>query len=160
QFADQYLSYEQLNACANQLAHYLRGLGARPDSRVGIFLEPSLEMVTAVLAVLKAGAAYVPLDPSYPTERLGLMLSNARCLALLTNEGLAMRLPETEARVLILDREWEEIAKETSANPGVQIEPDTLAYVIYTSGSTGVPKGVAMTHRALSNLINWQIRET
>jgi amino acid adenylation domain-containing protein len=159
QFGDTYLSYDQLNARANQLAHHLQRLGAGADTRVGICLEPSLEMVTAVLGVVKAGAAYVPLDPAYPAERLNLMLANARCLALLTNEKLAPSLPETDAQLLLLDREWPQIADESSANPRIQIEPDTLVNVIYTSGSTGVPKGVAMTHRALSNLVCWQTRE-
>jgi amino acid adenylation domain-containing protein len=154
QFADQILSYDQLNARANQLAHHLRGLGVAADTRAGICLEPSLEMVTAVLGVLKAGAAYVPLDPAYPAERLSLMLANARCLVLLTNEKLAPTLPETDATVLFVDRDWPQ--HESIVNPHIPIEPETLVNVIYTSGSTGVPKGVAMTHRALSNLVNWQ----
>ncbi len=156
EFADQHLSYRELDARANQLAHRLLRLGVAADTRVGICLEPSLEMVTAVLGVLKAGAAYVPLDPAYPAERLNLMLDNARCLVLLTREGLATSLPESGATVLCLDRDWQEIARESSADPRVRIEPENLVNVIYTSGSTGVPKGVAMTHRALGNLICWQ----
>ena len=159
QFADQHVSYRELDARANQLAHRLQHLGVGADIRVGICLEPGLEMVTAVLGVLKAGAAYVPLDPAYPAERLNLMLDNARCLVLLTSEDLVTSLPETAATVLCLDldgRDWQEIARESSADLRVQIDPENLVNVIYTSGSTGVPKGVAMTHRALGNLICWQ----
>ena len=159
QFADQYLSYDQLNARANQLAHHLRKLGVVADTRVGICLEPSIEMVTAVLGVVKAGAAYVPLDPAYPAERVSLMLENARCVVLLTNEKLAPALPETDAQLVYLDRDWAQITDQNRANPQLQLEPDTLVNVIYTSGSTGVPKGVAMTHRALTNLVCWQTRE-
>ncbi|HEX5883311.1 MAG TPA: condensation domain-containing protein, partial [Pyrinomonadaceae bacterium] len=158
QFGEQLLSYGELNARANQLAHHLRSLGAGLDTRIAICLEPGLEMVTAVLGVLKAGAAYVPLDPSYPAERLSFMLSNARCLAVLTNEALAAGLPETEATVLHVDNARQSMASESAAPP-VRVEPENLAYVIYTSGSTGLPKGVAMTHGALSNLIAWQRRE-
>jgi amino acid adenylation domain-containing protein len=156
QFAEQHLSYRELAARANQLAHHLLHLGVGTDTRVGICLEPSLEMVIAVLGVLKAGAAYVPLDPAYPVERLNLMLDNAQCFVLLTREDLVTSLPETEAAVLCLDRDWPEIAGESSADPRVQIDPENLVNVIYTSGSTGVPKGVAMTHLALGNLICWQ----
>ncbi len=156
QLADQHLSYRELDARANQLAHHLFHLGVSADTRVGICLEPSLEMMTGVLGVLKAGAAYVPLDPAYPAERLNLMLDNAHCLVLLTRANLVTSLPETEATVLCLDRDWQEIARESSAAPRVQIDPENLVNVIYTSGSTGLPKGVAMTHRALGNLICWQ----
>ena len=159
QFADQYLSYQQLNARANRLAHHLRGLGVGLDSRAGIYLEPSLDRMTAVLGVLKAGAAYVPLDPEYPAERLNLMLDNAGCVAVLTNETLASTLPQTMVQVVYLDRDWPQINSENVDNPRIEIPPDSLVNVIYTSGSTGVPKGVAMTHRALSNLVCWQTRE-
>ncbi|HEX5885316.1 MAG TPA: amino acid adenylation domain-containing protein, partial [Pyrinomonadaceae bacterium] len=138
QFADQYLSYRQLDARANQIANYLRGHGVGNDERVAICLEPSLEMVTAVLGVLKAGAAYVPLDPAYPAERLNLMLSSAQCAVQLTSDN------------------WPNFANESDVDPRVQIDPENIVNVIYTSGSTGVPKGVAMTHRALSNLVCWQ----
>lgn len=159
QFADQYLSYRALDERANQIANHLRGLGVGNDARVAICLEPSLEMVTAVLGVLKAGAAYVPLDPAYPAERLNLMLANARCAVLLTREGLLSSVPEIEGTVVCLDRDWTAIADQRDVDPGVQIDPENLVNVIYTSGSTGVPKGVAMTHRALSNLVCWQTTE-
>ncbi|HEX6284046.1 MAG TPA: amino acid adenylation domain-containing protein, partial [Pyrinomonadaceae bacterium] len=160
QFLDEYLSYSELDARANQLARHLRRNGIGTDARVGICLEASVAMVTAVLAVLKAGAAYVPLDPAYPAERLAFMLSNARCRMLLTNAALATILPEIEVKVHYIDKDSEEVAAETTASPQVEIDPQNLAYVIYTSGSTGVPKGVAMTHGALSNLIAWQKQES
>ncbi|HKV36668.1 MAG TPA: amino acid adenylation domain-containing protein, partial [Pyrinomonadaceae bacterium] len=159
QFGDQYLSYRDLDARANQLANHLRRLGVGVDTRVGIFLEPSLKMVTAVLGAIKAGAAYVPLDPAYPAERLSVMLSNARCVALLTSERLVAGLPQTDATILHLDKDWPQVASESRTAPDVQIDPENLVNVIYTSGSTGVPKGVAMTHRALSNLVRWHTKE-
>ena len=157
QFEDRHLSYRELDARANQLANHLRVLGVGVDSRVGICLEPGLEMVTAVLGALKAGAAYVPLDPAYPAERLSYMLADSRCIVLLTSENLTASLPETDALVLLVDRDRIDAG---TTNPRVEIQPDNLAYVIYTSGSTGLPKGVAMTHRALGNLIAWQKHET
>jgi amino acid adenylation domain-containing protein len=156
-FENQQLSYRELNARANQLARYLRGLGAGPDARVGIAIDRSLEMAVAVLGTLKAGAAYVPLDPAYPGERLSFMLKDAQCAALLTNERLVAGLPDAGVNVLCLDRDWGKVARETSENPETRVSGENLAYVIYTSGSTGWPKGVAMTHRALGNLISWQI---
>ncbi|HSD46007.1 MAG TPA: amino acid adenylation domain-containing protein, partial [Pyrinomonadaceae bacterium] len=143
EFAGQHLSYRELNARANQLAHHLRALGVGVDSRVGICFEPGLEMVTAVLGALKAGGAYVPLDPNYPQERLQFMLHDSQSAVLLTAESF----------------NFDSISG-ADENPINNTDLDNLAYVIYTSGSTGVPKGVAMTHRALSNLIAWQKRET
>jgi amino acid adenylation domain-containing protein len=151
------LSYRELNARANQLAHYLRGLGVGPDARVGIAIDRSLEMAVAVLGTLKAGAAYVPLDPAYPSERLSFMLKDAQCAALLTNERLVGSLPDVGANVLCLDRDWGKVARESAEHPEARVSGENLAYVIYTSGSTGWPKGVAMTHRALGNLVSWQI---
>jgi amino acid adenylation domain-containing protein len=156
QFAEQQVSYRELSGRANQLSHYLRHLGVGADTRVAICLEPGLEMVTSVLGVLKAGSAYVPLDPAYPAERLSFMLADARCAVLLTSKSLAARFPETSATVLYVDKDWQQVASESDTNPETQIESANLAYVIYTSGSTGQPKGVAMTHQALSNLLNWQ----
>jgi amino acid adenylation domain-containing protein len=143
EFGDERLRYRELNRRANQLAHYLRSLGAGPDVRIGIMLERSFEMVTAVLGVLKAGAAYVPLDPTLPRERLNFMIADSQCALLLTKESLAA------------SRDSADLFPE--CNPPSEIHPDNLAYVIYTSGSTGRPKGVAMTHRALNNLIRWQL---
>ena len=156
-FLGQQLSYRELNARANQLAFCLRGMRIGPDDRVGVCIDPSPEMAVAVLGALKAGAAYVPLDPAYPSERLSFMLKDAQCAALLTNERVSGSLPDTGVSVLCLDRDWSRLARESCENPETRVSGENLAYVIYTSGSTGQPKGVAMTHGALGNLISWQI---
>ncbi|HEX7240528.1 MAG TPA: non-ribosomal peptide synthetase, partial [Longimicrobiaceae bacterium] len=124
--------------------------------RVGLCLERGPEMMIAVLGILKAGAAYVPLDPAYPTERLAYMLEDSAARVLLTQASLAERLPAGEARVVRVDADAAEIARESAERPRVPVAPDHLAYVIYTSGSTGRPKGVAMPHRPLVNLLAWQ----
>ena len=139
-FENQQLSYRELNARANQLARYLQGLGAGPDARVGIAIDRSLEMAVAVLGALKAGAAYVPLDPAYPSERLSFMLKDAQCAALLTNERLVASLPNVGANVLCLDRDWNKVARESAEHPRTRVSGENLAYVIYTSGSTGWPR--------------------
>ena len=159
EFEGQHFTYREISARANQLAHHLRSLGVAADSRVGIFLERGSEMLVGLLAVLKAGGAYVPLDPSYPKERLNYMLANAQCTVVLTTEQLLVSLPQTDAKVLCLDKDREQIATESSDTPAIQIDPENLAFVVYTSGSTGWPKGVALTHRGLGNLIAWQVAE-
>jgi amino acid adenylation domain-containing protein len=151
------LDYRELNQRSNCLANYLRSLGVGPDTRVGICLDRGLDMVLSVLAILKAGSAYVPLDPAYPQDRLSFMLTDSSCAVLLTNEKLALTIPETTAQLLLVDRDAPEICQASSAKPDVSVHGENLAFVIYTSGSTGWPKGVAMPHRALANLINWQI---
>ncbi|MGK7875763.1 MAG: amino acid adenylation domain-containing protein [Xenococcaceae cyanobacterium] len=160
-FENKYLTYRQLNDRANQLARYLQGLGVVPEGLVGLCVERSLEMVVALLGILKAGGAYVPLDTAYPRDRLAYMLSNSQVRVLLTQSKLAVRLPKDPARSIIcLDTDWEAISKESEQNPPNGTTPDNLAYVIYTSGSTGKPKGVTMSHRALVNLIWWQLEHT
>ncbi len=154
---DQQLNYRELNSRANQLAHYLRRLSVSADVKVGICIDRSVEMVIGVLATMKAGGAYVPLDPEYPRERLRFMLDDAECSVLLTNERVLSSLPETESAVLCLDRDWDKVAREGDDNPKNEICGENLLYVMYTSGSTGQPKGVAMTERALSNLLSWQL---
>lgn len=153
----QQLSYKELNSRSNKLARYLRRRGVSTDVKVGICIDRSIEMVIGVLAIIKAGGAYVPLDPEYPHERLRLMLEDAQCSVLLTNERMLNRLPETEITVLCCDRDWAKVERESEDNPQNDIGGENLLYVIYTSGSTGQPKGVAMTERALSNLISWQL---
>ncbi|NMG21590.1 non-ribosomal peptide synthetase [Brasilonema bromeliae] len=148
-YEDQQLTYQQLNALANQLAHYLRTLGVGPEVLVGIFVERSLEMVVGVLGILKAGGAYVPLDPSYPKERLAFMLENSQPLVLLTQEFLFTELPEISAQVVCFDRDWQSIAQHCEENLNQTATTANLAYVIYTSGSTGKPKGVQVTHANL-----------
>ena len=159
-FESQQLSYRELNARANQLAHHLIRLGVGLDDRVGICIDRSLEMAVAVLGTLKSGAAYVPLDPAYPSERLAFMIDDSQCKVLLTSERTGNTLPQASNRLLRLDGDWEGVASESAENPPRQIDGGNLAYVIYTSGSTGWPKGVALEHRALANLISWQLEQS
>ncbi|HEX3560510.1 MAG TPA: amino acid adenylation domain-containing protein [Pyrinomonadaceae bacterium] len=154
---DERLSYRELNARANMLAHYLRGLGVGAGDVVGVFMERSLEMIVGVIGALKAGAACLPLDPSYPSERLAFMLRDAGGAVVLSQQLLAASLPETGARVVCLDADWEEIALSSNENPRTHVTPESWVYVIYTSGSTGRPKGVCMPHRALVNLVEWHL---
>jgi amino acid adenylation domain-containing protein/thioester reductase-like protein len=149
------LKYAELNAHANQVAHYLRDRGIGPDRLVGICVERSLEMVVGLIGILKAGGAYVPLDPSYPAERLQHMLSDAAPRVVLTQRRLRDRLPHTDAELVALDEHWDEIAQK----PVVNLDADTLgvssrhlSYVIYTSGSTGKPKGVMVEHHNVTRL--------
>ncbi len=154
-FEDQQLTYCELNARANQLAHYLRKHGVKPEVLVGICTERSSEMVTGLLGILKAGGAYVPLDPTYPKERLAFMLEDAKVLLLLTQECLLENLPKYEAKVICLDSDWDIIAEESQKNPASGTTSENAAYVIYTSGSTGRPKGVPGLHRGAVNRFNW-----
>jgi amino acid adenylation domain-containing protein/non-ribosomal peptide synthase protein (TIGR01720 family) len=156
---DRHLTYRELNQRANQLAHYLRSQGMGPDELVGICVERSLEMVVGLLGVLKAGGAYVPLDPTFPKERLAFMLADSRLPVLLTQERLVADLPEHQARVIRLDADWPDIAKEKTSNPALVGNRDQLAYVIYTSGSTGRPKGVQVVQGALVNFLTSMRRE-
>lgn len=153
-FANQSLTYRELNTRANQLAHYLRSLGVKPEVLVGICMERSLELVVGLLGILKAGGAYVPLDPMYPAERLALMMQDAQVPILLTQSQLSETLP-LPAKVICLDTQWNAIAQHSLHNPESGITAANLAYVIYTSGSTGKPKGVMNTHRGLSNRLLW-----
>src|SRR4030095_16822304 len=150
-FADEQLTYGELNRRTNQLAHYLRALGIGPEVPVGICLERSLEMVIGLLGILKAGGAYVPLDPAYPEERLAFMLEDAQVPVLLTQERLVAGLSEHETRVVCLDSGWKAIARESEENPISSTMPENLAYVIYTSGSTGQPKGVLVSHGSIAD---------
>jgi amino acid adenylation domain-containing protein len=145
------LTYAQLNRRANQLAHHLRALGVGPEVLVAICLERSLEMVIGLLGILKAGGAFVPLDPAYPKERLAFMLKDSQVPVLLTQERLVAGLPEHAARVICLDSGWETMARESGESPGSSTLPQNLAYVIYTSGSTGQPKGVLVSHDSIAD---------
>lgn len=156
------LTYSELNGRANQLAWYLRVMGVGPDRLVALCIERSLSMVVGLLGVLKAGGAYVPLDPTDPAERMLHVLHDAQPRVVLTHEVQKSRLPPTNARVIALDSEWEEIAKERQENLDwklLQLSPQNLAYVIYTSGSTGKPKGVMVEHRNLVNYVVHAIRQ-
>jgi amino acid adenylation domain-containing protein/non-ribosomal peptide synthase protein (TIGR01720 family) len=146
----QMLTYGELNAEANQLAHHLRALGVGPEVPVGICLERSPRLLVAVLGVLKAGGAYVPLDPDYPADRLAYMLEDAGAPVLLTQASSVDALPEHGARMVVLDAE-ETLAAKPATDPAVTVAPENLAYIIYTSGATGRPKGTLVPHRALEN---------
>jgi len=150
-FADEIVTYHELNTKANQLAHYLRSFGVKPEVLVGICVERSVEMVVGLLGILKAGGAYVPLDPAYPQERLAFMLEDAQVSLLLTTEKLATRLPEYGSQVVFLDTDWGVISYESGTNLVISATPEHLAYVVYTSGSTGKPKGVMIAHQSLVN---------
>ncbi|HJR08153.1 MAG TPA: amino acid adenylation domain-containing protein [Pyrinomonadaceae bacterium] len=156
-FQDEQLTYRELNERANQLAHYLRGLGVGAEVLVGLCVERSVEMVVGLLAILKAGGAYVPLDPQYPQERLAFMLEDTRAPVLLTQERLVASLPVQQAKVVRLDTQWDEIARHANDNLPVSTTPADLAYVIYTSGSTGRPKGVAIEHRSATTFLHWAL---
>ena len=149
------LTYAALNARANQLAHHLRRVGVGPERLVGICVERSLEMVVGLLGIMKAGGGYVPLDPTYPAERLAFMVADAQVAVLLTQQRLSDKLPQDMAQVVALDTDWGGIAQESEADPVRAVQPDNLAYVIYTSGSTGKPKGAMIPHRGLVNYLNW-----
>ena len=154
-YEGQLLTYAELNAKANQLAHYLRERQIGPDQLVGICVERSLDMVVGLLGVLKAGGAYVPLDPNYPTERLQDMLADAAPRVLLTQVHLRERLSPGRAQVTALDEQWSEIAQQPCDNldaAALGLGVHHLAYVIYTSGSTGRPKGVMIEHRNVTRL--------
>jgi amino acid adenylation domain-containing protein len=152
------LSYAELNARANRVAHYLREFGAGPETLVGLFLERSLETVVALIGVLKAGAAYVPTDPGYPPDRISFLLGDCRAPVVLSQESLLDRLQAVDAEVICLDRDAASIGAESPENPRTRVGPLNLAYVIYTSGSSGRPKGVAVPHRGVCNLARFQQR--
>ena len=152
---DQQLTYRELNARANQLAHHLRNSGVGPEVFVGICMERTLELVVGVLGILKAGGAYVPLDPSYPRQRLEYMLHDASLGVLLTTQDLELLLPQAACKVICIDRDAADIAAGSRENPPGAADADNTCYVIYTSGSTGAPKGVVITHRAVLNTLFW-----
>ncbi len=163
-YEDQQLSYRELSQRSNQVAHALGALGVRPGRLVGVALHRSLDLLVALLGVLKTGAAYVPLDPSYPPERLSFMLADARPVVLLTSREIGDWRLETDAapkspisnlqsQIIDLDADWPTIAQQPATTPDSRTTPEDLAYVIYTSGSTGRPKGVAIPHRAVVNFL-------
>ncbi|MEO8379795.1 MAG: amino acid adenylation domain-containing protein, partial [Acidobacteriota bacterium] len=165
-FEEQSLSYHELNARANQLAHALIALGVRPDDRVAVCVERRLEMVVGLLGILKAGGAYLPLDPAYPNERLQYLLNDGAPKVLLTQQDLQGQLPAADVPTLLLDSEGTSTAsrKSVSSQADTNLDPHELglttqhlAYVIYTSGSTGLPKGVAIEHANTANLLHWAL---
>ncbi|HEX8118111.1 MAG TPA: amino acid adenylation domain-containing protein, partial [Pyrinomonadaceae bacterium] len=149
------LSFSELNSRANRLAHYLVSLGVGPETLVGVLMERSTELVVSLLAVLKAGAAYLPLDPTYPQERLVFMLEDAGAPVLLTQERLLDSAPVHWGQTFCVDGQWDEVEGLSDEDPRAGSDPSNLAYVIYTSGSTGRPKGVCVEHRGLVNYLSW-----
>jgi len=154
-FADQILSYRELNARANRVAHYLRRLGVGVESPVAICVARSLDLVIGRLGILKSGGTYLPLDPASPAERSAKILLDAQVMVLLTQTGVNIVDPQREVEVVRLDADWTLIARESGENPEKGATQAHLAYVIYTSGSTGHPKGVEIEHGGLVNLVTW-----
>jgi amino acid adenylation domain-containing protein len=159
------VTYRELNRRANRLAHYLRRMGVKPDVHVAIGVERSVEMVVALLAVLKAGGAYVPLDPASPSERLQWILKDSVPAALLTQGRIEEQIPRIRETVPVVNfaedgSAWSDQPEKDLDSASVGLTPKHLAYMIYTSGSTGKPKGVEMQHRALVNLLRWQISQS
>jgi amino acid adenylation domain-containing protein len=152
------LTYKELDDRANQLAHFLRSLGAGPEGVVGLYLNRSLAMVVGALAILKAGGAYLPMDPTHPPGRLAFVIEDARVPILLTGQGMVDELPVRAQKVVTVDPEGRLAAPATSEPILVRTKAEHLAYVIYTSGSTGQPKGVEITHGSLLNLVFWHQR--
>ncbi|MDO0928856.1 amino acid adenylation domain-containing protein [Streptomyces sp. TG1A-8] len=144
-------TYAQLNARANQLAHHLRTTGTTPDTLIAVCLDRTPDLITTILGILKAGAAFVPLDPDYPTDRITHMVEDSRATLTITHSNLSNRLP-THTPHLLVDTQWPHTP---THNPTPLATPDHLAYVIYTSGSTGKPKGVALEHRGVVNYLHW-----
>jgi amino acid adenylation domain-containing protein/FkbH-like protein len=147
------LSYGELDRRSNQLAQYLRRLGVGPEAIVGLCLDRSPQMVVGLLGVLKAGGAYLPMDPEYPPERLAFMLKDTKAPVVLTQDALLGQLPAHDAQVVRIDADWAEIGAERAVAPAAMAVSDNLAFVIYTSGSTGQPKGVAIRHRSITNYV-------
>ena len=150
-FEDTRLTYAELDRRANQLAHYLQGLDVGHESRVGICVDRSLEMVVGILGILKAGAAFVPMEPTYPRDRLAFMLQDSQVALLLTQKHLAGTLPDVDAPTICLGVENEVLARQPVQAPNCPADAQSLAYVIYTSGSTGTPKGISLRHQGVVN---------
>jgi amino acid adenylation domain-containing protein len=148
------LSYRELNAKANQLAHYLQEIGVKSDVLVGVCLERSVEMVIALLAIVKAGGAYLPLDPTYPQERLTMILEDAKPLIVITQSNYLTHLPQQD-NYCCFEIVEKTLVDYSTHNPNNHLTPESLAYTIYTSGSTGTPKGAMNTHQAIVNRLLW-----
>lgn len=162
-YNDKQLTYSQLNQKANQLANYIVSRGIKPGTLIAVSVERSLEMVISLLAIVKAGAAYVPVDPELPKERLKYLLQDINSPLLLTQQKFLTVLPEVNSysknEVLLLDNEWNKVENNSSENLNVDINEDNLAYMIYTSGSTGKPKGVMVQHKGIVNRLIWMQEE-
>ena len=152
------LSYGELDARANQLAHHLRARGVGPEVVVGVCIERSFEMIVALLGILKAGGAYLPLEPAYPPARLGFMLTDVTAALVLTESALADRFGPSALPIVRLDADAAAIAEHPSVTPKTRLLSDNAAYVIYTSGSTGQPKGIAVAHSSVVNYVTWAVQ--
>lgn len=157
-FEEKQLTYRELNQCANQWAHYLQKLKVGPEVLVAICVERSVEMIVSILGVLKAGGAYLPMDPSYPEERLSFMLEDSNASILITQKGFIQKFSKSNACIICLDDDWATIAHENRKFPKSKVASDNLAYMIYTSGSTGKPKGTLLHHKGLCNFITAYIK--
>ena len=147
------ITYHELNNRANQLARYLRKNGVKSNSLVGLSITRSIDMVVGLLGILKSGAAYVPLDPEFPKDRLSFMINDANLTLILSEDKLRRELPPIDVKVILMDKDWHKIALENKENLEYKGTGSKLAYTIYTSGSTGLPKGVQITHQALLNFL-------
>src|SRR5947209_8559211 len=152
------LSYEQLNKRANRLAHYLRAAGVAPEMQVGLCAERSFDMAVAALAILKAGGAFLPLDPAYPLARREFMLRDAQAPLLITHSELTRHGALVDTRIFNIDTDWSAVEAEPETDPVNVAHPLNLAYTIYTSGSTGTPKGIGIQHRNAVSFITWSGR--
>jgi len=153
---NRHVTYRELNARANQLAHRLRSLGIGPDVPVGLCMERSVELPIAALGILKAGGAYVPLDPTYPSRRLSMLLEDSGTPVVVTQPSVAGKLPASKWETVVLDEDGQDSSAVDSTVFQVAVTtPENLAYIIFTSGSTGRPKGVQITHGSLNNLVTW-----
>ncbi|MEJ2767903.1 non-ribosomal peptide synthase/polyketide synthase [Mycetohabitans sp. B46] len=157
-FETQQMTYDELDRRANQLAHHLRAIGVGPEVTVALCAERSLQMLVGLLGILKAGGAYLPLDPSYPAERIAYMLEEAQVAALVMQPHLESLLPATRAQTVMLETGWAQIATQPSTRPTSIVRPHNLAYITYTSGSTGKPKGVMTQHSSAANYLNFLVR--
>lgn len=151
------LTYREVNERANQVAHYLRKRGVAPDTLIGLCLNRTPEMAIGLLGIWKSGGAYVPLDPAYPHERLSYMMQDSAAKFLLTSSELRHLFPSAADKMILVDADWKQIAKESNVNPEPASAPSNLAYVMYTSGSTGEPKGAMIVHSGLVNYLTWAI---
>ena len=149
------LTYGELIEQARKMARYLRDLGAGPEARVAVCMKRSTRLVATLLGILEAGAAYVPLDPAYPHDRLRYMLDDAQAQVLITEESFIGKIPLFTGQTLLLEQQWTEIQAQSAEPLPTAVEPDNLAYVIYTSGSTGRPKGTAICHSSVSAFLHW-----
>lgn len=152
-YGDDVRSYRELNVAANRLARHLDGLGVRPGALVALCMERGCDMIVAMLAILKSGCAYVPLDTEYPAARLTFMLKDTAAAVLITQSSLQARLPAYAGHTLCLDRDWPTITMHDASDPPLRASADAFIYVMYTSGSTGEPKGVAIPHRGVVRLV-------